>query len=232
MICSSLHHCDAVCIRLKKDQRMWACAGVRLHVCVCERVCLCLNERAWACASHTHTNTPPQTVLFPMLSGRLWSHDHEAVPTAAMNHCIVEPPLDRRGEWEEEAGRAEGRDEEGWGGGEERKAKRCRRMQEGNKEKRKVRRGWWWWDRTILSVYSVYANKDYKMLTNNKMLIQHTSLRCHLFPGKISERHLFFTGDDGWSTQIHDCVFAYRAAGAECLSVSPGQSLWLHVTWV
>lgn len=26
------------------------------------------------------------------------------------------------------------------------------------------------------------------MLTNNKMLIQHTSLRGHLFPGKISER--------------------------------------------
>merc|ERR1712035_173254 len=48
-----------------------------------------------------------------MLSGRLWSHDHQAAPTAAMNHCIIEPPLDRRGEREEEA-KASGR--EGWRG--------------------------------------------------------------------------------------------------------------------
>lgn len=50
-----------------------------------------------------------------MLSGRLWSHDHQAVAAAAMNHYIVEPAVARggeerrgEGEGEEEAGRAEG----------------------------------------------------------------------------------------------------------------------------
>lgn len=50
-----------------------------------------------------------RAVLFPMLSGRLWSHDRQAAPTAAMNHCIIEPPLDKRGEREEAAEPVEGR---------------------------------------------------------------------------------------------------------------------------
>lgn len=55
-----------------------------------------------------HAAETAQAVLFPMLSGRLWSRDHEAEPAAAMNHCVVEPPLDRREEGEEEAGPALG----------------------------------------------------------------------------------------------------------------------------
>lgn len=45
-----------------------------------------------------HIDKTAKAVLFPMLSGRLWSRDQQAEPAAAMNHCIVEPPLDRRGE--------------------------------------------------------------------------------------------------------------------------------------
>lgn len=81
--------------------------------------------------------TPARLVLFPMLSGRLWSCDHQAVPTAAMNHCITEPPLDRRGEREEEARREEGRDEEGGGSGVVGQGKmetRWRKTQEANEE--------------------------------------------------------------------------------------------------
>lgn len=53
---------------------------------------------------------------FSMLSGRLWSHDHQAAPTAAMNHYLTEPPLDRRREREREreGGPATGR--KGWRG--------------------------------------------------------------------------------------------------------------------
>lgn len=105
---------------------MWACVA-----------CVCLHERVWACACASRTHTPAQAVLFTMLSGRLWSHDHHAVPTAAMNHCIIEPPLDRRGEREEESGWAEGRDEEGGGScvaGQGMIEMRWNEMQEENKE--------------------------------------------------------------------------------------------------
>lgn len=65
--------------------------------CVC--VCAIKSVRMCMC----------RAVLFPMLSGRLWSHDRQAAPTAAMNHCIIEPPLDKRGEREEAAEPVEGR---------------------------------------------------------------------------------------------------------------------------
>lgn len=59
------------------------------------------------------------------------------MPTAAMNHCIIEPPLDRRREGEEEAVQVEGRDEEGGGSGGERQGKRWRKTPEENKEGRR-----------------------------------------------------------------------------------------------
>lgn len=62
----------------------------------CDQMCLCVCLYVHVPA-HTHT-IQTVCVLFTMLSGRLWSHDHQAAPTAAMNHCIIELPLDRRGE--------------------------------------------------------------------------------------------------------------------------------------
>lgn len=78
-----------------------------------------------------------KAVLFPMLSGRLWSRDQQAEPAAAMNHCIVEPPLDRRGEGGG-GSRTSSRMDGGGGGGEQWGDERQRegngeRMQEENK---------------------------------------------------------------------------------------------------
>lgn len=84
--------CQSVFVRKK---------GGYEHAPVCDKVstvCVCVYEEVCACACAS------QAALFSMLSGRLWSHDHQAAPTAAMNHCIIEPPLDRRGEREEEGG--------------------------------------------------------------------------------------------------------------------------------
>lgn len=60
----------------------------------CDKVCLCVCLYV-----HVPAHKPGRLcVLFTMLSGRLWSHDHQAAPTAAMNHCIIELPLDSSGE--------------------------------------------------------------------------------------------------------------------------------------
>ena len=74
-----------------------ACASVvRVRVLVLglgARVCASMR----LCALHT-------AVLISMLSGRLWSHDREGTPTAAMNHCIIEPALDGAREGRKEGG--------------------------------------------------------------------------------------------------------------------------------
>lgn len=68
---------------------------------MCVRVCMEECEHV-----HGAAHNPGGLRCSPMLSGRLCSRDHEAAHTAAMNHCIIEPPLDRRGE-EEGGGRNE-----------------------------------------------------------------------------------------------------------------------------
>lgn len=73
------------------------------------RVCVCMREHV-----HEAAHKLARLCSFSMLSGRLWSHDHQAAPTAAMNHYLTEPPLDRRREREREGGPATGR--KGWRG--------------------------------------------------------------------------------------------------------------------
>ena len=93
-----------------------ACASVvHVHVCVCVRVSVHGLEKR-VCAHPCACAHCTQAVLISMLSGRLWSHDREGTPTAAMNHCIIEPPLDRAREGWKEGGEERRMNRGRWGG--------------------------------------------------------------------------------------------------------------------